>query len=93
MLSAAAQGTRLDRIVVEFPNPVVVDGNTLPAGRYSVNEERKGGIRITGENGTNLDFTAQTVPSVNNTTSPETDLVLRQIAGRYYLNKIWIEGK
>lgn len=93
VLTAAAQGPRLERIVVEFPYPVIVNGSTLPAGRYSLTEPRKGAIRISGDNGTNLELTPATVPSLNNTVSPETDLVLRQIGGDYYLNKIWIQGK
>lgn len=93
-----AQGPLYDRITVNLPYPVHVNGTTLPAGDYDIrqHESTAGGSRVVHfftDRGMQLETTAMAIPTVDNRTPSETKLVVERFGSDYYLNKIWVQGK
>jgi hypothetical protein len=93
-----AQGPLYDRITVNIPYAVNVNGTTLPAGDYDIrqHESTGGGSRVVHfftDRGLQLETTAMAIPTVDNRTPEETKLVVERFGPDYYLNKIWVQGK
>jgi len=93
-----AQGPLYDRITVNVPYAINVNGTNLPAGDYEIrqHESAAGGSRIVhfySDNGMKLETTAMAIPTVDNRTPEQTKLILEHFGSDYYLNKIWVQGK
>ncbi len=93
-----SQGQLFDRVLVDFPQSVKVEDQTLPAGHYEIRQFRNssGGARIlfvTTDGGTRYETSGVTIPILNNETPGETKVILQHIGQNYYLNRIWISGK
>jgi len=93
-----AQGPLYDKIIVNLPYPMNVNGTVLPAGDYEIRQHQSaaGGSRIVhffSDGGMKLETTAMAIPALDNRTPEETKLILDHIGSDYYLNKIWVQGK
>jgi hypothetical protein len=93
-----AQGPLYDRVLVNLPYPVSVNGTVLQPGEYEIrqHESTAGGSRIVHffrDGGMKLETTAMAIPALDNRTPEETKLVLDRFGSDYYLNKIWVQGK
>src|SRR5438874_3157540 len=78
---AFAQGPMYDRIIVNLPYPVSVNGTVLQPGDYEIrqHESAAGGSRIVhfySDNGMKFETTAMAIPALDNRTPEETKLVL-----------------
>jgi len=60
LVSQTAQATTVEARV---PFPFLVQGQTLPAGRYRVEDDGTGVVRIIGERGNNASMVAMTIPA------------------------------
>jgi len=93
-----AQGPLYDRVIVNVPYAMNVNGTVLQPGDYEIrqHESTAGGSRIVHfftDQGMKLETTAMAIPTVDNRTPTETKLILEHIGPDYYLNKIWVQGK
>jgi len=93
-----AQGPLYDRITVNLPYPINVNGTTLQAGDYEIRQHESvaGGSRVVHffrDGGMKLETTAMAIPALDNRTPEQTRLVLDHVGPDYYLNKIWVQGK
>jgi len=93
-----AQGPLYDRVDVNLPYAVNVNGTVLPAGEYEIRqfESTAGGSRIVhffSDGGMKLETTAMGIPAVDNRTPDKTQVILEHLGPDYYLNKIWVQGK
>lgn len=93
-----AQGPLYDRVLVNLPYPVSVNGTVLQPGDYEIrqHESTAGGSRIVHffkDGGMKLETTAMAIPTLDNRTPDQTKLVLDHFGPDYYLNKIWVQGK
>ncbi|HTM49717.1 MAG TPA: hypothetical protein VL285_13575 [Bryobacteraceae bacterium] len=96
--SAFAQGPLNDRVEVNLPYSITVNGAVLPPGDYVIrqHESTAGGSRILhffNDGGMKLETTAMAIPALDNRTPRKTELVLEHLGSDYYLNKIWVQGK
>jgi hypothetical protein len=87
-----------DRITVNIPYPVNVNGTILQPGDYDIrqHESAAGGSRVVHfftDGGLQLETTAMAIPTVDNRTPTETKLIVERFGPEYYLNKIWVQGK
>src|ERR1700704_3599821 len=97
-LSAAfAQGPMYDKVTVNLPYSITVNGTVLPAGEYVIrqHEDQAGsrGLHFFTNEGMKLETTAMAIPTVDNRTPEHTKLVLDHFGSNYYLHKIWVQGK
>ena len=95
---AFSQGPMYDKIIVNLPYPVNVNGTVLQPGDYVIrqHESAAGGSRIVHfytDGGMKFETTAMAIPALDNRTPEETKLVLDHFGSDYYLNKIWVQGK
>jgi hypothetical protein len=95
--AALAQGPLYDRIEVNLPYPVTVNGTVLQPGEYEIRQhEDAGGSRVLHffkDSGMKLETTAMAIPALDNKTPEKTKLELDHFGNDYYLNKIWVQGK
>lgn len=92
-----AQGPVRDKVVVTFPNPVIVAGKALPAGEYTVRQiESTASPRVlefTSDDGTEVQATVSTIPMETNNPRDATGVILEQRGNNYYVSKIWVQGQ
>ena len=93
-----AQGPLYDKVTVNLPYAVTVNGTVLQPGEYVIrqHEDAGGGSRVLHfftDDGMKLETTAMAIPTLDNRTPEHTKLVLDHIGSEYYLNKIWVQGK
>jgi len=94
----AAQGPLFDKITVNVPYPIHVNGTLLQPGDYEIRQDESmgGGSRVLhfySNNGMSLQTTAMSIPTVDNRTPTESKLVVDHYGSDYYLHKVWVQGK
>jgi hypothetical protein len=96
-LSALAQGPLYDKVTVNLPYAVTVNGTVLQPGEYVIRQhEDPAGSRVLHffvDGGMKLETTAMAIPTLDNRTPEHTKLVLDHVGDNYYLHKIWVQGK
>ena len=96
-LSALAQGPMYDKVTVNLPYAVTVNGTVLQPGEYVIRQhEDPAGSRVLHffiDGGMKLETTAMAIPTLDNRTPEHTKLILDHIGDNYYLHKIWVQGK
>jgi len=96
-LSALAQGPMYDKVTVNLPYAVTVNGTVLQPGEYVIRQhEDPAGSRVLhffSDEGMKLETTAMAIPTLDNRTPEHTKLILDHVGDNYYLNKIWVQGK
>jgi len=96
-LSALAQGPMYDKVIVNLPYAVTVNGTVLQPGEYVIRQhEDPAGSRVLHfftDDGMKLETTAMAIPTLDNRTPEHTKLILDHVGDNYYLNKIWVQGK
>jgi hypothetical protein len=96
-LSAVAQGPMYDKVTVNLPYAVTINGTVLQPGEYVIRQhEDPAGSRVLHfftDQGMKLETTAMAIPTLDNRTPEHTKLVLDHFGDNYYLHKIWIQGK
>jgi hypothetical protein len=92
-----AQGPISDKVEVNFPNPVIVAGERLPAGDYTIRQVDSASnsrlLAFATEDGTRHELLVSAMPAVNELRRRDTSVILEQRGNDYYLSQIWIEGK
>ena len=96
IVAANAQMDGSSSIKFEVAHPFVVDGETLPAGKYSIGTIASQG----GSNGIlkiqSLDgkesMLFSTLKKVHSEAAGKTELVFEQVGGDYYLTEIRVKG-
>jgi predicted component of type VI protein secretion system len=92
-----AQGPMYDKITVNIPYAMNVNGNILQPGEYVIRQHESSGssriLHFFSDRGMKLETTAMAIPALDNRTPTETKLVLDHYGSDYYLNKIWVQGK
>jgi len=96
-LSALAQGPMYDKVTVNLPYAVTVNGTVLQPGEYVIRQhEDPAGSRVLhffNDGGMKLETTAMAIPTLDNRTPEHTKLILDHVGESYYLHKIWVQGK
>jgi hypothetical protein len=96
-LSALAQGPLYDKVTVNLPYAVTVNGTVLQPGEYVIRQhEDPAGSRVLhffNDGGMKLETTAMAIPTLDNRTPEHTKLILDHVGDNYYLHKIWVQGK
>jgi hypothetical protein len=96
-LSAMAQGPLYDKVMVNLPYAVTVNGTVLQPGEYVIRQhEDQAGSRVLhffNDGGMKLETTAMAIPTLDNRTPEHTKLILDHVGDNYYLHKIWVQGK
>ncbi|HKW96267.1 MAG TPA: hypothetical protein VJN43_00970 [Bryobacteraceae bacterium] len=93
-----AQGPLYDKVTVDLPYTITVNNTTLQPGHYVIQQMPSTDIsnrvlQVYSNDGTKLETSVMTIPTVNNTTPSDTQVVLNHIGNDYYFDKIWIQGK
>jgi hypothetical protein len=96
-LAGGLQAQQSDVAQIYLQHSVTIGHKTLEKGLYSVEKmDLAGGdspvLVLRGENGARTETSARAMPIVENRTQPETRVLLARVAGKYYLDKIWIKG-
>lgn len=102
--SASAQNPDFfDRVEVDFDQPVTINTNqTIPAGHYTFQQVRMQGhprvFRVTDPAGRNVGITAGAASAMYKTASTfevpgQTQVILKEVGGKRYLDKIWLQGQ
>lgn len=79
---------------VKVPFPFVVNGHTLPAGQYMVDEEGASRVLIHGEKGNHAAVFLETIPATRQEpvwTKPA--LTFTRYENQYRLSNVWETGK
>jgi hypothetical protein len=96
-LSALAQGPMYDKVTVNLPYAVTINGTVLQPGDYVIRQhEDPAGSRVLHfftDEGMKLETTAMAIPTLDNRTPEHTKLILNHVGSNYYLHKIWVQGK
>jgi hypothetical protein len=96
-LSALAQGPMYDKVMVNLPYAVTINGTVLQPGEYVIRQhEDPAGSRILhffSDQGMKLETTAMAIPALDNKTPEQTKLILDHVGDNYYLHKMWVQGK
>jgi hypothetical protein len=96
-LSALAQGPMYDKVTVNLPYAVTINGTVLQPGEYVIRQhEDPAGSRVLHfftDEGMKLETTAMAIPTLDNRTPEHTKLILDHFGDNYYLHKIWVQGK
>src|SRR5947207_809945 len=92
-----AQGPLYDKVEVNLPYPISVNGTVLQPGDYVIREHDSaaGGSRIVhffSDGGLKLETTAMAIPTLDNRTPKDTKLVLDHFGKDYYLNMICVQS-
>lgn len=93
-----AQGPLYDKVMVDLPYTITVNNTTLQPGHYVIQQMPSTDIsnrvlQIFSDDGTKFQTSVMTIPTVNNTTPSDTQVVLNHVGNDYYFDKIWIQGK
>jgi hypothetical protein len=90
LVSQTAQATTVEARV---PFPFQVQGQTLPAGRYLVENDGTGVVRIVGERGNRASLFAMTIPaSGHDPAGNKPSLTFKRSETVYRLSSIWESG-
>jgi hypothetical protein len=96
-LPAMAQGPMYDKVTVNLPYAVTINGTVLQPGEYVIRQhEDPAGSRILhffSDQGMKLETTAMAIPALDNRTPEQTKLILDHVGDNYYLHKMWVQGK
>ena len=85
----ATGSARASTLGVTVPFPFVVHGQTLPAGRYSVNDDG-GVVQFRGEKGNHANMFVLTVPASGHDPAGNSPvLTFRRYENQYLLTRIW----
>jgi len=94
---ALAQGPITDKVMVSFPNPVIVSGTTLPAGDYTIRQLPSSNnprvLEFSSNDGTKVEVTTTAFPLLDNRSQKPTSVILEQRGNSYHVSKIWLAGK
>jgi len=92
-----AQGPIYDKVRVNLPYTVTVGDRTLQPGDYVIQElpsaTKSYVLLIYSDNGVKFEASAMTIPTLDNNTPNDTEVVLHHLGPDYYFDKIWIQGK
>src|SRR5712691_852166 len=93
-----AQDRLTDKVMVDLPNQIQMNGRAVPAGRYELRQlnNAAGGAHVmfvTNEGGTQFEAAVTTIPALANNTPDETRVILQRVGANYYLDKVWVAGK
>jgi len=92
-LVLVAQTAQATTIEARVPFPFLVQGQTLPAGRYLVTDDGTGVVRIAGERGTRASLFAMTIPaSGHDPAGNKPSLTFTRSETVYRLSSIWESG-
>ena len=84
---------RAATVEVKVAFPFVVHGQTLPAGRYLVEEQGSAGVLIRGENRNHADMFVLTIPAAGHDPAGEKPaLTFKRHETQYRLSGIWESG-
>lgn len=91
------QGPLYDKVMVNLPYTVTVGDKTLQPGDYTIQELPSAAksyvLLIYAQNGTKFETSAMTIPTLDNNTPNDTEVILHHFGPDYYFDKIWIQGK
>ncbi|HWB85384.1 MAG TPA: hypothetical protein VG675_14675 [Bryobacteraceae bacterium] len=94
---AKAQGPLYDKVTVDLPYSVTVGNQTLQPGHYVIRElpsaSKSYVLLIYGDNGMKFKTSAMTIPTLDQKTPENTEVILHHFGPEYYFDKIWIQGK
>jgi hypothetical protein len=106
MWAVSAWGsTMYPRIKADFQHPVVINAETFPPGHYVFQQIRGPGdrpvFRVMDPQGKNLTLTSvaikvrapQRAADYSPPAAQDTEVILQNIGGKYYLHRIWIQGR
>jgi len=98
MAPVFAQGPLYDTVKVNLPYTVTVGERTLPPGEYTIKQFNDSGtnsriLLIYSDNGMKFETTAMTIPALDPNTARDTQVILDNVDNKYYMSKIWIQGK
>jgi cell division protein FtsN len=86
-----------DKVIVDLPYSVTIQDKTLTPGEYVIRQSPSEGqnrvVMIFSQDGTQLETTALTIPTLSNRTPDDTSVVLHHFGNDYYFDKIWVQGK
>jgi hypothetical protein len=96
IIAANAQIDSGSALRVEIPHPFVIDGKTLPAGKYSIStiETQTGSsdvLKIQSADGKES-MLFSTLKKFHNEAADQTALVFDQVDGTYFLKEIRVKG-
>jgi len=98
MAPVFAQGPLYDTVKVNLPYTVTVGEKTLPPGEYTIRQFNDSGtnsriLQIFSDKGMKFETTAMTIPALDPNTARDTQVILDNVDNKYYMSKIWIQGK
>ena len=97
--------TMYPRIKADFQHPVVINSETFPPGHYVFQQVRGPGeipvFHVTNSQGKNVTLTSiaikvrapQSASDYSPPAAQDTEVVLQKIGGKYYLHRIWVQGR
>jgi len=93
-----AQGPLYDTVKVNLPYTVTVGEKTLPPGEYTIRQFNDSGtnsriLLIYSDSGMKFQTSAMTIPALDPNTARDTQVILDNFDNKYYMSKIWIQGK
>jgi len=93
-----AQGPLYDTVKVNLPYTVTVADRTLPPGEYTIRQNQSASgaspiLLIYSDNGMHFETSAMTIPALDPNTARDTQVILDNVDNKYYMRKIWIQGK
>jgi hypothetical protein len=97
-ITLSAQGPMYDKVIVDLPYRVTINGTILDPGHYVIRQlDDPGGgsrvLQIFSDDGMKLRTSTLTIPTLDNNTPENTKVVLHHYGEDYYFDKIWIQGK
>ncbi|MGE0405330.1 MAG: hypothetical protein AB7O65_03450 [Candidatus Korobacteraceae bacterium] len=88
-----------DKVEITLPQRVTVENQVLEPGKYEIqefqppNQSESTVVHIFKDNRLVLKTTAQAAPTGGTGWADETKAILRRQGDKFYLDKIWIQGK
>lgn len=97
-MAALAQGPLYDKVYVDLPYSVTLNGKTLDAGSYEIRELPSAAkthiLQFYKNGGQIFETSAMTIPTLDNNTPEDTKVILHKLGdNQYYFDKVWIQGK
>ena len=93
-----AQDRLTDKVIVDLPQAVQMNGRTVPAGHYELRQlnNAAGGSHVmfvTTDGAKHFEAAVTTIPALANNTPDETKVILWRVGNNYYVDKVWVAGK